>query len=167
MDRTPGSAKPMTDDPDAPPSEGELAAAVALRDALDDPARAHEGAALLRAVAEAHAPRAIDEAEHDAIVARAVARMPAARTSRPRARALAFGFGAALALAAGLVLVARGRDDGPADAPAAVLARARSTQPLFDEPFARSGARSARIDRIARARSADLRDNRFAMRGVR
>ncbi len=45
----------------------------------------------------------------------------------------------------------------------------RSTQDLFDAatPFPRSGGESARVDRIATARAADLRANRFASWGVR
>lgn len=51
----------------------------------------------------------------------------------------------------------------------AALIRARSTQDLFDAatPFPRSGEESARIDRIASSRAADLRQNRFAAWGVR
>jgi hypothetical protein len=44
---------------------------------------------------------------------------------------------------------------------------ARSTQALFDAPFARTGGESARIDRIAMARAQDYRDNQFAAWGVR
>lgn len=46
---------------------------------------------------------------------------------------------------------------------------ARSTQELFDAatPFPRSGGESARVDRIATARAADLRANRFAAWGVK
>jgi hypothetical protein len=49
------------------------------------------------------------------------------------------------------------------------LIAARSTQELFDasKPFPRSGGESARVDRIATARAADLRANRFAAWGVR
>jgi hypothetical protein len=44
---------------------------------------------------------------------------------------------------------------------------ARSTQPLFHEPFAAHGGSSARIDRIASARAADLRENMYARWDVR
>jgi hypothetical protein len=46
---------------------------------------------------------------------------------------------------------------------------ARSTTDLFDAatPFPRTGGESARVDRIAGARAADLRANRFAAWGVR
>jgi hypothetical protein len=46
------------------------------------------------------------------------------------------------------------------------LRKARTTQPLFDEPF-HAGETSARIDKIAIARAADYRDNYFAKRGVK
>ena len=47
--------------------------------------------------------------------------------------------------------------------------RARSADALFDAttPFPRHGEESARIDRIASARAADLRQNRFAAWGVK
>jgi hypothetical protein len=47
--------------------------------------------------------------------------------------------------------------------------RSRSTMDLFDPvmPFARTGGQSARIDRIAGARAAELRENRFVAWGVR
>ncbi|MBI4702888.1 MAG: hypothetical protein HY744_17360 [Deltaproteobacteria bacterium] len=53
-------------------------------------------------------------------------------------------------------------------APATDLVPVRSTQALFDptEPFPRRGGETARIDRIASARAADLRTNRFAAWGV-
>jgi hypothetical protein len=43
----------------------------------------------------------------------------------------------------------------------------RSTQALFPDRFAPVGGETARIDRIAVARAADLRDNEFAKWGVR
>jgi hypothetical protein len=70
----------------------------------------------------------------------------------------------AVALAAGVLLWMT----APSDRSAAVapLARARSTQSLFEEPF-KEGETSARIDKIVLARSSDFRDNRFARWGVR
>jgi hypothetical protein len=50
---------------------------------------------------------------------------------------------------------------------APTIVAVRSTQTLFDAPFPRRGGESARIDRIARARGSDLRENRFARWGVR
>ena len=41
------------------------------------------------------------------------------------------------------------------------------TQPLFDEPFEKTGSKSAQIDRIAMARAGDYRKNQFSRWGVR
>ena len=69
-----------------------------------------------------------------------------------------------LALAASVVVwVSSAMTSSEGEAP---LARARSTQSLFAEPF-KAGETSARIDRIAAARASDYRDNRFAKWGVR
>jgi hypothetical protein len=45
----------------------------------------------------------------------------------------------------------------------------RSTDDLFDphKEFPKTGGESARIDRIAMARTSDLRQNRFAAWGVK
>lgn len=166
------------DDPDAPASEDELREAEALRAALEDPSVPDEGAELLRALAHAHAPRAlsehVDETEHRAMIARAIARGPERRGRLVR---LSFRAGAALALAAGLLFAvtrlpgvlsdadtAAPLASSVGEAPAPLVA-SRSTQALFREPFERGGT-SARIDRIAMARASDLRDNRFAMWGA-
>jgi hypothetical protein len=160
----------VDDDPDAPPSEEERIASERLRDALADPSIENADADLARALALAHEPREIDAAEHQKIVANAVLR------TRPPRRVVkvVFGVGTALALAAAFVLVFGKLDmtKGPSMTipTAASLVPARSTQDLFDEPFAKplsKGAASARIDRIAMARSGDLRENRFATWGVR
>ena len=176
-----GEAAHAVDDPDAPATAEEIAAAEALRDALADPSIDHEGAALARAASLAHSPRALDPADLRAIVDRAIANAPKQETRTEKTSAkkreggrvirVAFGVAAALSMAAALILV-MGRDRSESTASSAaphaqVLTTVRSTQPLFQEPFARSGGGSARIDRIARARGADLRENRFALRGVR
>ncbi len=153
----------LPDLPDAPASEEELARAAELRDALGDPERAHEDADFVRSVALSHAPRDLDLAGHDEILSRAL-------TSRPRSRGVvvrvAFGVAMGLAAAAAVVVfLGQGPDLSPPGA--APLARVRSTQPLFHEPFAREGGESARIDRIAMARAGDLRDNEFKRWGVR
>ncbi len=164
------------DDPDAPPSEEEKIASARLRDALGDPKIPNADAELARALSLADEPRPLAEEEHRAIVERSLA------TAKPRGQVIrvAFGVATAVALAAAAVLVL-GRLD-MAEAPRAAdmraagpvriasLAPVRSTQELFDEPFAKPlsrGAASARIDRIAMARAGDLRENRFAMWGVR
>jgi hypothetical protein len=165
--------KPIPDvDPDAPPSAEERIASERLRDALGDPSRDNADADFARSLALANEPREIDRAEHRAIVERALAK------AKPRGQVIRIAFGAAtiVSLAAAAILVL-GRFDMQSDARRAAatvvppaLVQARSTQELFDEPFAKplsKGAASARIDRIAMAREGDLRENRFAMWGVR
>ena len=93
---------------------------------------------------------------------------------------------AVVAMAAGVFLFVRQMGHQEAPPPSAAVAAApsaravaavppapriaaRSTTDLFDAttPFPRSGGESARVDRIAGARAADLRANRFAAWGVR
>ena len=178
-------------DPDAPPSAEETAAAEALRAALEEPAPVADERApralpsrrapasdasdatrsaveFARAASLAHAPRPIAEAEHRAIVTTAIAQGGARRLRRRRSwSGGVIAVVGGLALAAGIALVVRTPPMGAA--PAAVwiepLVRVRSTEPLFREPFARTGGESARIDRIAASRGGDLRDNRFAAWG--
>jgi hypothetical protein len=157
---------PLEIDPDDPPSEEELRVATELRDALSDPSRDHVDADFARAIVRAHSPASLDPAEHAKILARALA--PKGRVSlEARARSarlskITVGAGA-LALAAVVLLFARMNPDetsASSDArPTPVYAR--STQALFREPFAAEGGESARIDRIAMARQADLRENLF------
>lgn len=154
---------------DLPLSEEELRLAAELREALErdaDAAGAPE-AELVGALRAAYEPRALDTPEHDRIVAQAVgaakAQTPAKVVHlRPRRVAVA-AVTSVLALAASVLLWMTAGPSGNAEAP---LARARSTQPLFGEPF-RTGETSARIDRIALARASDYRDNRFVKWGVK
>ena len=162
---------------DATPSAEEQELATALREALADtreprPATAPEAGAvhLARALRAAFAPSVLAEAEHRAILDAALAKMPAkvvaigSRTARTRVIRVAFGVvTGGLALAASIVLVVTTAPPHGNEAP---LAKARTTQPLFSEPF-KSGETSARIDRIASARASDFRDNRFTKWGVR
>ena len=155
---------------DLPMSEEELALAAELREALEGAGARPE---LVVALQSAHRPPPLAEDEHRAIVARALA-LGAREEAAPAAAVLAFrqrartmrlavvSTTAVLALAASVVVWLT--TAGPhAEAP---LARARSTQPLFGEPF-KPGEASSRIDRIAMARASDYRDNRFAKWGVR
>jgi hypothetical protein len=151
-------------DPDAPPSAEELAESARLREALADPSKPSADADLLRALANAHAPREIEPLAHRAIVQRALATPP--RRQRGTVVRVSFGVAAVLAAAALVLLFIRTRLPRP-DAAVAQVSVSRSTQPLFTEPFAEQGGESARIDRIAMAREADLRENRFARWGVR
>lgn len=154
--------RPVEADPDAPPTDEELALAAELRDALGDPSRTSEDAGVLRALALAESPRELPEKRQSELVEAALTRFDAKRRER-RGVVVRVMFGAAaLVAAAAAVLVFVGRS--PATPPA--LTHARSTQPLFNEPFDR-GQASARADRIAAARASDLRENRFAEWGVR
>lgn len=165
---------------DATPSAEEQAFATRLRDALadrrepreTDPADVH----LATALRCAFAPPSIDEAEHRAIVDAALAKMAAGGKGAPvvdlasrlrrRSTVVRVAFGVVtggLALAASIVFVVTSAPMHGSEVP---LARARTTQPLFSEPF-KPGETSARIDRIASARASDFRDNRFTKWGVR
>ena len=176
---------------DATPTAEELALATSLRDALatgSDPALTdHHTLHLARALRAAYHPSAIDEVEHRAIVDAALAKMPAQRQDQQRAelakkgadvvvlrpakqrRVVRVAFGVVtggLALAASIVLVVTQAPTRGSANDGAALAKARTTQPLFSEPF-KAGETSARIDRIASARASDFRDNRFTKWGVR
>ncbi len=148
-------------------TEDEARDAEELRAALEDDDRDHALADLARAVVAAHAPASLSAEENARLVARALA--PATTTAKPsRGNVIRVAFGAvatvtALAASVWIFLGPPGAAPATAD-----LARARSTQPLFDEPF-RAGAEggSARIDRIAVARATDFRENRFKRWGVR
>ena len=152
-------------DPDAPPSAEELAAAESLRGALDDASKPSDDAELLRALSLAETPRELDPDAQKKLVDAALVRFDRRRSERSGVVIrVAFG-AAALVAAAAAVLLLVGR---PPAQDAAALARSRSTQPLFGEPFkAGEGQASSRIDRIAVARSSDFRENRFKRWGVR
>ena len=153
----------LDDDPDAPPSEEEQAEAERLRAALEDPARAHDEAELARALSSSWNPRDLTVDQHRELVQKAVRKRPRGVLVR-----VTFGASAVLALAASVMLLVWG-DRHPPGPPglAPALAVSRSTQSLFPERFAPSGGETTRIDRIAVARAADLRDNEFAKWGVR
>lgn len=157
-------------DPDVPATDEELARADALRAALDDPSRPSEDAELLRALALAAAPRPLPAEVHEALVAKALGHLEVKKARQRvdrRGVVVRVTFGAAALLAAAaavLLVVGRAGDVGESTKPA--LARVRSTQALFDQPFER-GQASLRADRIAVARTADLRENRFASWGVK
>lgn len=144
-------------------TDEERAAAEALRRDLEEGAPG-EDADLLRALALAHDPKELDPKDNERLVLAALAKHPPRAARRGVVVRVSFGVAAALALAAGVAFFV-GRTVAPPAAPVE-LARVRSTQPLFHEPF-KSGEASARVDRIAMARASDLRDNRFARWGVR
>lgn len=154
------------------PTDEELALATELRNALSLPRELQPET--VRALRSAWSPTEIEDEEHRAIVARAVGRAGGGVVSldmaRSRARAtrkVVVTAVSILALAASVVVwMTASFEHGSARGREAPLAKARSTQPLFDEPF-KAGETSARIDRIVMARASDYRENRFAKWGVR
>ena len=155
------------EDPFAPPSAEELVESERLRQALDgDGHDDHADLALARALSAAFAPAATNT------TAATEPRAAAVITRAPRAKSnvILFRFaggGAALAAAAAVLLaiLPKPRLDTVPDLPALALVQSRSTAALFRADSA--GAASSRIDRIASVRSRDLRDNRYAIWGVR
>lgn len=160
---------------DEVPAKEELEQAAELRDSLAGSRDARPD--IVVALQAAWNPTPIAPDEHRSIVERAVARadgrgigaVDGAATRARAARVFVVTTTSILALAASVLIWVgpsssslHGSDRG-GEAP---LARARSTQSLFDEPF-RAGETSARIDRIAAARASDYRDNRFFAWGVR
>jgi hypothetical protein len=153
---------------DAPATEKELAESARLRDALEDPSRPSANADLARAMASAWSPRDLPAEAHRVLVERAMARHDVLRRRRGRVIRVSFGAGAVVALAAAVLLVLRTDPRSPdAVRSVEVVAVSRSTQALFPDRFAPTGGESSRIDRIAMARAADLRENEFAKWGVR
>ncbi|HEX8790148.1 MAG TPA: hypothetical protein VF765_04300 [Polyangiaceae bacterium] len=132
---------------------------------MPDPRDEHElpDPELARVLRAAWSPDDLSVEEHRKLVAQAIA------PRRSKVVRVSFGASAILALAAS-VLLAVWTDRGPRPGPPSVgptLSLSRSTQSLFAQPFAPRGGESARVDRIAMARAADLRENQFAKWGVR
>ncbi len=151
------------EDPFAPASADEVTEGERLRRALASDGN-HLDLDLARAVAAAHAPNAVARKPAPP------AALPSAQSGGRTSRWSYIRFGGALAgfaAAAALVLaVTARRSRAPApDLPALALAQSRSTAPLFRAAFAEPA--SARIDRIAGLRARELRDNRYALWGVR
>ncbi len=146
-------------------------------------APASEEAEIAGALQAAWAPRPIDPLKNEALIAQAVRRVERQKPRRGRVLSITMvSLATAAAMAAG-VIIAIGRmasiGGAPMESAAAPVAapmaaaqasfiRARSASELFDAatPFPRTGGESARIDKIAGARAADLRANRFAAWGV-
>lgn len=156
---------------DAPAAPAEREAAERLREAVAHPRsddRDEPVVEVLDALVSAYRPRDIDPLRNELLITRALRRSSektAARRVWPIVTAAVLGV---TAMAAGFALYLRPVLDKPVAA-APSLQRSRSTADLFDQttPFPRVGGESARVDRIASARAADLRDNRFALWGVR
>jgi hypothetical protein len=168
------------EDPLAEPSDAERVESERLRRALDGEGE-HAALGLVQALRSAASPSAGAEFAARRALAESNQRLErpdAAAQSRGPSRVYALFGGAAavLALAASVVLFlapAEKRDmsavSSRSAAPLAAqleLTAPHSTQPLFSQKF-ESGETSARIDRIAVARSRELRDNRYALWGVR
>jgi len=159
---------------DAPATSAEREAAQRLREAIEHPrtdGRDEPEIEVLDALVSAYRPREIDPLRNELLITRALKR--SSQGTAPR-RALPIVTAAVLgvaAMAAGIALYLRPMTDKPiaASATAPALQRSRSTADLFDAatPFPRAGGESGRVDRIANARAAELRDNRFALWGVR
>jgi hypothetical protein len=156
-------------DPDAAPSEEELAEANKLREALEDPLSTHGDAELARALSSAWSPGHLRPDDHGALVDRALAGRAARRRRARVVTRASFGAAALVAMAAGVaVVISNQSNPAPSTHAASVaLVPTRSTQALFPEPFGMAGGETARVDRIAMARAADLRENEFARWGVR
>jgi len=156
LDGRRGSAEGGTRDV-ATPEEMKLAALIRDFESEDD---------MVVALKAAWNPAPIDAEAHRTIVDRATAR--AVVQLKPSSRRMNIAIvttTTAFALAASVIVwITAGPTIGLKGELA--IAKARSTQPLFDEPF-KTGEASARIDRIAMARSSDYRDNFFARRGVK
>jgi hypothetical protein len=126
---------------------------------------------LLRSLKVAARPNAIPTARNEALLAAAFSAISRRSTTGALPRrippAIMVTLTSVAALAAGLALFL-GRGGAPPSTSIA-LVPARSSEDLFDAatPFPRRGEESARIDRIAAARTADLRNNRFAAWGVK
>ena len=156
-------------DPNAPPSEAEMAAAQELRRSLDQGRPGVRGNAdweLVEAVRAAASPAAISEARHRRILETAL-------SDNPRGRVIYFAFGGVaslVAMAAAIAIVIKGSEREPVAARAmqeSPMAVSRSTVELFPAGIPARGSTSDRVDRIAYARARDLRENHFAQWGVR
>lgn len=151
------------EDPFAEPSAEELVESERLREALDGHGD-HDDARLARALSAAFAP-SVDRPLAEPQLAAPVARKSSGQVIFYRFAAVT----TALAVAAAVLLrltTQAGESSAPApDLTTLALAQSRSTAALFRADSA--GAPSERIDRIASVRSRELRDNRYALWGVR
>ena len=173
------------EDPLAPASADELRESERLRHALEGGDDSHADVALARALRSALSPPTLAAEARQRAEASvrsdgdAPASAPASPkgAAEPRRNVVFVTFGAvALAAAAGFALMlTQPHDEPPASAalaiasavaPARELLQSRTTGELFHERF-EAGATTARIDLITSARERDLRENRYALWGVR
>lgn len=151
------------EDPFATPSPEELVESERLRRALDGQGE-HEDARLARALSAALAPSMTRPLTEPQLLTTTV--------RKASGRVIFYRFAAtttALAVAAAVLLritpeARKGSEPAP-DSTTLALAQSRSTAAFFHADSA--GAPSERIDRIASVRSRELRDNRYALWGVR
>ena len=160
------------EDPFAEPSPEELVESERLRQALDGRGD-HEDLRLARALSAAFSP-SIDRPLADTLrdTRRGESALPAKTASTSRGQVIYYRFAAvttALAVAAAVLLRLTSQAPESAtrvpDLTTLALAQSRSTAAFFRADSA--GAPSERIDRIASVRSRELRDNRYALWGVR
>lgn len=143
-------------DPLAPPTEEELAAASELRDHLDsDPL-----VVSLRAARGQTSP----SERTTRILERALAPRGASKAIHHRRAAPIWGT-LAVAAAAALWIAVKSSSPFEASNSQPPLAFSRSTESLFTKPFDTSSP-SERIDKIAQVRARDLRNNRYAKWGL-
>ncbi len=151
------------EDPLAEPSDEEIAESARLRKALDGEGE-HPDAELARALSLANAPRELEPEQSRHLAKKALAR-------RSNVIYVTFGAAATLVAAAAAVLLfvfpaSKSASTAMQMQPVEKLAVSRSTVPMFDKKFETADT-TARIDRIASARARDLRQNQYAMWGVR
>jgi hypothetical protein len=159
---------------DAPATSSEREAADRLREAIMHPHsedRDEPQVEVLDALVAAHRPKGIDPLRNELLITRALkgsSQRTVQRRVVPVVTAAILGV-AAMAAGISLYLQGNGTHSGTANVAAPALQRSRSTANLFDAatPFPRVGGESARMDRITKARATDLRNNRFALWGVR
>ena len=175
------------EDPFAPASADEIRESERLRQALEAGDDSHPEAVLARALRSALSPAALpndarERAEaavrNEAAALRDVPEPKSAPARSPaRTNVVFVTFGAlALAAAAGFaLLLTQPSAEPPAATVAAIasaapaapaLAQSRTTGELFHDRF-EAGATTARIDLITTSRERDLRENRYALWGVR
>lgn len=159
---------------DLPATATERDAAARLREAMTHPQtedRDEPQVELADALVSAYRPRGIDPLRNELLISRALRRSSQRTVSRRVLPVVTAAMLGVAAMAAGIALYLRPVTDKPdaVMATAPMMQRSRSTAHLFDAatPFPRAGGESARVDRIANARAAELRDNRFAHWGVR
>lgn len=120
-------------------------------------------AALARALRVAYSPQRLDDLRHEAILRTALK-----PRGRVRAALAVAGFVAAAAIVMMVVQMPGGPEAGGRKAQPTVLIPTRSAGDLFDpmQPFPRQGGTTERIDKIARARMQEGRENRFSRWGI-